>query len=154
MANFNATTGTDNPTLTNNADTVTVTNTDQIQATDFFDGLNGTDAIVIGTAGAGVNVDLSAAGTDATHGFHNFERLTFTNTSGTSTATLSAAQFGTGLISNSLAVVGTSSTQAIIVNNATSFTAASWTFSTWTSGTDTITINGSSGNDSIVGSSQ
>ena len=154
MANNNATIGMDTISQTSGDDTLTVTATNQIQAADLFDGAGGNNSIVIGAAGAGVSVDLSAAGTDGTHGFHNYEGLTFANTSGTSTATLNAAQFGTGLISNSLAVTGTASNQAVVINSATNFSAAGWTFFGWTAGTDAITINGTSASDTITGSSQ
>ncbi len=58
LAAFNATTDTDNPTLSTGADTVTVTATGQIQAADTFSGGAGTDTIAI-TATA----NLSAAAT-------------------------------------------------------------------------------------------
>ena len=156
LTTFTATTGTDNPSLSFLADTVIVTNTNQIQAADTFSAGNGTDIIQIGTAGVGVSVDLSGAANNGTQGFLSFEAINFTNTSGTSVATFNGAQFGTGKISNSAAITGTGSTQGIVVNvsAAGTFTAAGWTFSTWTSGTDTITINGTSGTESLTGSSQ
>ncbi|MFT3986332.1 hypothetical protein [Aestuariivirga sp.] len=43
MANSNATTSTDSITQTTGADTLTVTNTNQIQSTDVFDGAAGTE---------------------------------------------------------------------------------------------------------------
>src|SRR5262245_44361678 len=155
MANLSATTGTDNNTQTAGTDTVTVSNTNQIQSGDFFDGAGGADAIVI-SGSTGVSVNLSGAGTGASTGFHNYEGLTFNNTSGTSMATLSSAQFGSTLISNSLTVTGAAGTQAVVVNipAAGSFDASGWTFTSWTAGTDTITINGSSGTDTVTGSSQ
>ena len=156
MTNVTATTGTDNPTLSSNADTVTVTNTNQVQAADKFSAGNGTDTIQIGTAGAGVDIDLSAAAADGVNGFLSFENVAFTNTSGTSTATFNGAQFGSGKISDSALITGTSATQGVVVNVAAggTFTAANWSFSGWTSGTDTITIKGTSGTETLTGSSQ
>lgn len=163
MATFTATTGTDNPTLSTGADIVNVQATTQIQAADTFQGSDGVDAINVGNGSTGtVSVNLSNAGNDGTSGFLNFEALTFANTgnpNSTVTATFSSAQFGTGKISNSLAVTGTSgnnAVQAIVVNvvSGTSFTAAGWTFSNWSTGNviDTVTLNGSTGNETIYGS--
>jgi hypothetical protein len=150
-----ATTNVDGFSLGNDDDTVVVTSTLQIQATDKFDGGSDTDTIQIGTSGAGVSVDLSGVTTDATHGFLNMEALRFVNTSGTSTVTLSSAQFGSGKISNSLDVVGNGQNQAIVVNvvSGATFSASNWDFNNFTSGTDTITINGAAGDETITGSS-
>ena len=155
MANFNATSGTDTQTQGNGSDSVTFTAANQIDATDFFDGGSGggSDTIIVSGA-AGLTIDFSVAGTDSTHGFHNYDDLSFNNSSGTSSATFNANQFGTGLISTSLRVTGAAGTQQIVINNASGFSAAGWTFGTWTSGTDTLTINGTSGGDTIAGSSQ
>jgi len=151
-----ATTGTDTPTLTAGDDTVIVTNTNQIQAADKFDGLGGLDAIQIGNAGAGVSVNLSAAASDGVNGFLDIEAITFVNTAGTSTATFSGAQFGAGKISTSVAVTGTAFNQAlaITVPADTGFDMSGWTFAGWTSGTDTLSVTGSTGNETIVGSDQ
>jgi hypothetical protein len=112
MANFNATTGVDNVDLGNGTDSVTVTNTNQIQIGDYFQGGNGTDDIIISGA-SGVSVDLSGAGTTAgTSGFNDFGRLVFNNTSGTSGATLSSGQFSGSLIEPNLAIVGAAGAQA------------------------------------------
>ena len=91
LVNDSATAGNDIITQTTGDDTLTVTATAQVGANDFFDGDAGTDTIVLGVAGAGTSIDLSKAGTDATHGFHNYEGITFANTSGTGTATFNAA---------------------------------------------------------------
>ena len=153
MANNNAVNGADNITQTSGTDTLTFTNTNQVDAQDFFDGGGNTDAIVISSA-TGLSFNFTTYGTDATHGFHNYEALTFNNTSGTSSGTFNAAQFGAGLISTSLAVTGAGGTQSIVINNVSNFSAAAWTFATWTNGTDTITLNGTGGTDTITGSSQ
>jgi hypothetical protein len=45
------------------------------------DGGGGTDTLQIGTVGAGITVDLSAAATDGANGFLNIEALTLVNSS-------------------------------------------------------------------------
>src|SRR5262245_42402282 len=102
-----ATTGIDTIVQGPGNDTLTVTDPTQIQPEDFFDGGGGTDVIAVG----GPVIDLSVAETDATHGFHNYEGLTFTGAQ--SILVLDAAQFGAGLISNTLTVTGTAATQII-----------------------------------------
>ncbi|RUV54109.1 DUF4347 domain-containing protein, partial [Mesorhizobium sp. M5C.F.Ca.IN.020.29.1.1] len=154
LATYNATTGQDNFTGDSANDTVVVSDTNQIQSSDTFDAGAGTDAIQIGaTAISPVSVDLSAAGTDDGRGFLGFEALTFLNLAGTSSATFSSAQFGSGLISATLSVNGVvAGTQRVVVNmsQAGTFAVSGWTFNSWTLGTDSLTINGSSANDTIV----
>jgi Ca2+-binding RTX toxin-like protein len=72
------------------------------------------------------------------------------------TATFTASQFGTGLISNAVAITGDANTNAIVINMTSggAFTAAGWTFTNWTTNTDRITLNGSASDDTITGSSQ
>ena len=156
LAASTATTGTDNPVLSAGTDTVTVTDTNQIQAADTFSGGTGTDTIAIGVVGAGVSVDLRAAATNGTAGFLSFEAIQFLNTSGTSTATFAAEQFGSGKIELTSSFTGTASSQGVVINLAAagSFDASGFTFSTWTSGTDTFSLNGSTGTETIGGSSQ
>jgi Ca2+-binding RTX toxin-like protein len=153
FATSSATTGTDNIVQTSTVDTLVVTNTNQIQAADSFDGGAGIDAIVISGL-AGVTIDLSVAAVSPTAGFRNYEGLNFDNTSGTSTVTFNAAQFATGYIAPALAVSGAGGTQSIVVNNASNFSGAAWTFANWTAGTDRITMNGTANADTIVGTSQ
>jgi Ca2+-binding RTX toxin-like protein len=149
MANNNATISTDNITQTAGTDRLTVLE-DTIQPTDFFDGAGGFDIIIIGTAGNGIEANLSASGTDATHGFHHYEALTFRNTSGSdiSIAKFAGDQFGTGLISTSLAVRGVNGTQQdITIETDSNFSASRWTFTNWEKYLDFIEIfGGSSGN--------
>ncbi|MCW5736103.1 MAG: hypothetical protein KIS73_18380, partial [Enhydrobacter sp.] len=157
MATFTATTATNTFTGTgSDSDTFVVTNTNQIQVADTFNGAAGTDTIQIGSGGAGVTVSLTAAATNGVQGFLNTEGLSFVNTSGTSNVTLGSAQFGLGRISDSLAVTGTSQNQTITVNvaNNATFSAENWTFSTWGTGTDSISFNGGSGAETITGTSQ
>jgi Ca2+-binding RTX toxin-like protein len=157
FATFTATAGTDTFVGTTASDTYVVT-TGTVSALDTFDagGSPGVDVIQIGTAGAGTSVDLSAAATDGVLGFVGFEAITFVNTSGTSTATFNAAQFGTGRISTTLAVTGTASAQGLVINTSpgASVDLSGWTFATWTSGTDTISINAGTGDEILIGSSQ
>jgi len=136
-------------------DTLIVTNTNQVQAGDRYDGGDDADTLRIGTT-TGTAIDLSAAASDGVDGFVNIERVTFANTSGTTTATFNSAQFGTGKISNTTLFTGTSQVQAVAVNLSAggSLDMSGWTFATWTSGTDIITVTGSTGDETIVGSSQ
>ena len=90
MATNNATTGTDNIVQPRQLATDTLvisSNSNQIQATDVFDGGAGTDTILISGA-AGVAVRPSADRLP----FKNYEGLSFNNTTGTSSVTLSASQ--------------------------------------------------------------
>ena len=157
LASFTATAGTDTFSGTTASDTFIVA-TGTVSATDTFSagGDPGIDVIQIGTAGAGTSVDLSAAATDGVAGFLDFEAITFVNISGTSTATFNAAQFGAGKISTTVAITGTAFTQALVVNTGagTSVDLSGWTFATWTSGTDTISIGAATGDEILVGSSQ
>jgi Ca2+-binding RTX toxin-like protein len=113
-----------------------------VQAGDIFNGGTGTDTLSMSN---NATIDFSVAT------LTSMELLTFG--SGGS-VTFNAGQFSGSLISTNLAVNGAGGSQAIVINNASSFSAASWTFGSWTSGTDTITINGMSGNDTITGSAQ
>ncbi len=137
-------------------DRFVLTDSNQVSATDRYDGGAGNDVLQIGTASAGTSIDLSAAASDGVDGFISIEAITFVNTSGTSTATLGSAQLGTGKISNAAVITGTTSTQAIAINAAVggSVDLSGWTFSGWTSGTDMISITGSTGTEILVGSSQ
>ena len=157
LATFTATAGTDTFTGTSASDTYVVA-AGTVSALDTFNagGSPGVDVIQIGTAGAGTSVDLSAAATDGVLGFVDFEAITFVNTSGTSTATFNAAQFGTGRISTTVAITGTASAQGLVIstNPGASVDLSGWTFATWTSGTDTISINAATGDEILIGSSQ
>ncbi|MBV8187345.1 MAG: DUF4347 domain-containing protein, partial [Alphaproteobacteria bacterium] len=138
------------------ADTFVFTNTNQVVAGSKFDGGGGTNVIQVGNGGAGSSIDFSGASSDGVNGFLNIAGITFTNTSGTSTATFSSAQFGAGKISNSVTITGSAATDALIVNMTANgaLDMSGWGFTNWTSGTDTITVTASTGIESIVGSSQ
>ena len=127
------------------------------QTIDSINGGDGFDTIQIGVAGNGVAIDLAKPNAVGPALFFNIEALAFANTGTASSAKLVAEQFGAGLISNSLAVTGVGgSVQNITIDffNAAggTFDASAWTFANWTSGTDTIVIRGSTGNDIITGS--
>jgi Ca2+-binding RTX toxin-like protein len=148
MATFTATTNQDslNGGASNTADTFDFTS-GTVQVNDAFNGGSGTDIIRIAS---NATVDFSVL---SPTGLLSFETITF---NGTGSITFSSAQFGTGLISNSLSLNGASfSTQNLTVNMVTagSFSAASWNTNNW-SGSDLITINGSTGNETITGSSE
>ena len=88
--------------------------------------------------------------------FFNFEFLAF---SASATAFLSGAQLdGTsGALPLNLFVQGAASPGTVETLNVTAaslFSAAGWSFTQWNSSEDVININGSTGNDTITGSSQ
>ena len=135
-------------------DRFVVSDTNQVSAADRYNGAGGNDILQVGLAGAGTAIDLSVAASDGVNGFLSIEAISFVNTSGTSTATFDAAQFGTGKIAATAAITGVAtSAQALVVNMATAgaLNMSGWTFATWTAGTDTITVNGSGGADTITG---
>ena len=151
MANFNATTGQDNftgTTLVNDTFTFTV---GTANAGDTFDGgLLGldTDALIVAS---GNSVDFRAVG----NGFTSIERLTL-QFNATATFDFTQLNGSVGALPTNLNVIGNAgSVERIIVEmpSAGTISLSAWTFTSWTSGTDTITINGSSGADTITGSS-
>ncbi len=117
MTDFNATNLVDTPVLTAGNDKVIFTNVNQANAGDVFNG-GGTDSIVINASGVNLApVSLS--------GFESIE-LGFGGS-----VQLTAAQVSAAFPSN-LSVTGTAgSTQSILVNGASAFSAAAWTFSNW-----------------------
>ena len=114
---------------------------------DRFDGGGGTDTVLVGTA-SGVDVDLTAAAADGVNGFLDIEEIAFANTSGTSTVTVNANQFGAGKATTDSTITGATGIQNFVINMTApgSFDLSALT-STWTVGTDTVTVNGSSGAD-------
>jgi Ca2+-binding RTX toxin-like protein len=158
MAFVTATTGIDNFTgtggpgnTTNVADEILFTNQDQLQAGDTLNGGSGSDTLRLGTS-----IDFSIAGTSGVNtGLRNLEIIRF---NGAFTATFRSDQFGAGLLVDNLTLRGlTGSTQIITINMvpaATTLNMFSWQFSNWSGGTDIIRVNGSSGNDRIIVSSQ
>jgi serralysin len=78
------------------------------------------------------------------------ERVTFLSTLA-ATATFLGTQVGTGAITQ---VVGSSGINNLVVNAASDVNLSGLTFTSWTNGTDTITINGTSSGENLIGSSQ
>ncbi|CAN5700012.1 hypothetical protein BH10PSE6_BH10PSE6_06360 [soil metagenome] len=154
LATFTATTGTDTFIGDGDDDTFVVSATNQIQAADIFDGGGGTDTLQIAATGF---TSVEAAATNGVQGFVSIEALTFTDGSAPSIATFHPAQFGSGLISDNLTVTGVNgSVQSVRIffTSAAAFSAAGWTFEDWESDLDGLDIQGLSGNDTIIGSSQ
>jgi Ca2+-binding RTX toxin-like protein len=96
---------------------------------------------------------------DGTNSFINgtvqsIERIVYTV--GGASARFEADQFGAGLISNSLSLIGGAFSSSIRVNlaAATAFSAAGWTFSSWTDTLTSIVLVGTTGVDTIAGSSR
>ena len=116
-----------------------------------YDGGDGTDTLQIGTTG-----DFCSAATDGADGFISIEGIKFVNGFGISTATFDAAQFGAGKISLTSTITGDAGTQGLVINLAPgeSLDLSGLSFSAWTSGTDIINIDGSTGGETIVGTSQ
>jgi Ca2+-binding RTX toxin-like protein len=93
---------------------------------------------------AGITTDYSAmvlAGIDA------IEFL------GAANAVFAAAQFDNVQILTTVNLVGTAGVNSVQVNGS-SLNASAWTFSSWSSTEDSIIINGTTGNDTFVGSSR
>lgn len=147
MATRTATTGVDNLTGTGGADNF-VFGAGTANAGDVFNAGGGTDVIQIVAA---ATVDFTSVGSNLT----SFNGLVFL---GAGTSTFSSTQLvgGAGNLPTNLAVTGAAGVNAIVANmpGTGTFSLASWTFTTWTAGTDTITINGSAAADTITGSSQ
>ena len=116
-----------------------------------YDGGGGTDTLQIVQTG-----NLSGAASDGVDGFINIEAITFVDTSGTIIATFGAAQFGAGKISTTSTITGDTRTQGLVINLAPGETLdlSGLVFLGWTDGADTIVINGSTGGETIVGTSQ
>ena len=153
---FTATTGVDTFTGDTGNDTFIVTATDQVSASDTFNGKTGTDTIQIGNGGGFSSIDFSGAASDGVKGFLNVEGIAFTNTSSLSTVVFGSAQFGSGKISTSAVVTGSTSNNSLIINMATngSLDLSSWTFANWNDGIDSVTVTGSTGSESIVGGNE
>jgi Ca2+-binding RTX toxin-like protein len=82
---------------------------------------------------------------------NNITEIRFTGAA-PATATFANTQFDNIAILDAVQLTGGASTDNIVVNGG-SVDASGWTFSGWTAGTDTITLNGTAGADTIEGSS-
>jgi Ca2+-binding RTX toxin-like protein len=72
---------------------------------------------------------------------------------GAAVATFASAQFGVGVISPDVTVIGNAAANGLVINASGAFSMAGWTFTSW-SADDTVTVNGSAAADTITGSSQ
>lgn len=158
MPNAQPTNGIDNITQGAGDDTLTFRYQSSVNAGDFFDGGTGNNTI---SAGGDYNsssillLDYSVLTTDANHGLHNYQNLTFGPEISIELVVFDGAQFGNGLISNNLNVTGASTlfrAQEILITNAHNFSMAGWTFTDWSHGS--LKIMGGTGDDTIVGNSQ
>ncbi|ARQ13742.1 serralysin-like metalloprotease domain-containing protein (plasmid) [Rhizobium etli] len=148
LANFSATAGQDNQVGGAGADTFKI-GAGTVQPSDIFDGRGGIDTLNV-TAAADFSV-LPAS---------SLLSMEILSISGSGTAlTFNANQFSAAGLSLSLDLRGSTGNQLVIIQNASNFSAAAWTFggngsSAWSnSGNDIIAINGTSGADTITGSS-
>ena len=80
----------------------------------------------------------------------NIGLIDFTNTASGATATFAAAQFDDIQIATNVAIDGSTKANHIVVNG-NFLDASAWTFTNWSSN-DTIAINGTTGDDTLVGS--
>src|SRR6266568_1393149 len=122
----------------NGSDRFRYTAPSDIVAGETVDGGSGTDVIQVDAAGS---YDFS--GITLT----SIEQLTYF---AASTVTLAGTQVGTGKIAT---IFGDANANALIVNGA-SVDLSAVSFTSWTAGTDTITINGTASGDTLTGSSQ
>ncbi|MGH6734564.1 MAG: DUF4347 domain-containing protein [Methyloceanibacter sp.] len=154
MQDDSATAGVDNIVQPASDDNLFITSTSglgHIGSSDFFNGTNGFDTIVL-NAGSGAIYRFDFATTTATTGFHNYEALTFAS-SGFSLVVARAEQFDDGLLSNSLRITGNTGMQQFLIDGS-NISAAGWTFVNWNSAEDRIEFRGTAGVDTLTGSSQ
>src|SRR4051794_13959521 len=85
----------------------------------------------------------------------NITAIVFSTTAD-ATATFSAAQFGSGGITNNVAVTGDAfaNTVQVIMQAGFGFSAAAWTFNNWVAASDAVVLDGLAGSDTITGSVQ
>jgi Ca2+-binding RTX toxin-like protein len=107
--------------------------------TEIVDGGSGTDTLEISS---GID-DFSSGAT-----LISIEALHFSNGG---IATFKGTQVGAGRIA---AITGSAFTDEIVVNAASDVDLSALTFSNWTNGDDTITINGTADGETLIGSSQ
>ena len=102
--------------------------------------------------GTGTNeIELDNAGANDFSGAIIVDVTVLDFDSGNSTATFSGAQIGAGLIAN---VSGGTGTDTLIVNASSDVDLSGVSFLSWTNGTDTVTINGTTAGENLTGSSQ
>jgi Ca2+-binding RTX toxin-like protein len=130
---------------------------------DILIGAAGVDLFVYGAAGDVVAGEVIAGGNGSDEinlqnaGSNDFSLATITDVetldfdNGSSTATFSGSQIGASQI---VTVNGSGQNDTLIVNAASTVNLSGVTFTAWTTGADTITINGSAGADTLTGSSE
>jgi Ca2+-binding RTX toxin-like protein len=119
---------------------------------DTIDGGAGFD--VLRTAIGVASLDFTTATFAGTSGAA-IDQLELFGGTGTQNVIFNASQFGGAGLSAGLTISGSSASETITINNATSFSAAGFMFTPglW-SVNDRVVINGASGDDSIIGSTQ
>jgi Ca2+-binding RTX toxin-like protein len=118
---------------------------------DTLNGDAGFDYLQIGFNGL---ADFSAATIAPAASDQAFEALSFAQ-GGAAEMRFNGSQFGAGRIAASLQIAGNAGADTVTVNNISgAFSAAGFTFATWTVPSDTIVLNGTGSNDTITGSSQ
>ncbi|ANL30134.1 serralysin-like metalloprotease domain-containing protein (plasmid) [Rhizobium phaseoli] len=148
LANFSATPGQDNQVGGPGADTFKIS-AGTVQSSDIFDGRGGIDTLNVMAA---ADFSVLPAGS-----LLSMEILSISG-SGTG-VTFNANQFSAKGLSLALDLRGSTGNQTVIIQNASNFSAAAWTFggsgsSLWgNNGNDIIAIIGTSGADAITGSS-
>src|SRR6266446_2893462 len=167
---FSRWTGADAVTIfgTSGADTITGSSGPDhifgLAGADSLSGGNGNDEFEYNGPGhlvAGETVD-GGSGTDSIRingisaGSYDFSGITLTSIEqleyfAPSTVTLAGSQVGTGKIA---AILGDVNNANSLIVNGASVDLSAVTFAGWTAGTDTITINGTAGDDFLKGSSQ
>ena len=102
--------------------------------------------------------DTGASGTDtiSVSGTNDFTAATVSGIEALTFTAAATTTFNSNQLPANLAVTGSSGTNNIIINMsaAGTFSIAGWSFTSWTAGIDTITINGASGADTITGSAR
>src|SRR6185295_10551323 len=141
---FNASGGNDTIVAGGGNDTI-----DGAGGADNLDGAGGSDTYTFdsGDVASGERItDTGSSGTDtirlnsgdidftAAEAISGIEALVFTGNG--QDATFNAAQLPTSLAITG--VTGFNNDQNLVINNASNFSAAAWTFTSWTAGTDTV----------------
>jgi Ca2+-binding RTX toxin-like protein len=127
---------------------------------DTFDYLAATDIVAGETVNGGADTDTLRFSPTGTFDFRlatlmSIEKLQF-NGGGAGVAVFGSNQFGGTGISNNVTIIGDDGVDQFRVrlSSAGSFSAADWTFVNWDNGTEILSLFGTSGADTITGSSQ
>ena len=127
-------------------DIITFSAQNRLQPNDDINGGDGIDTLRLSAT-----INFTTAGTSGTNtGLRNLEII---HINGAFTGTFRSDQFGAGLISDNVTIQGTTGTQTLVINMATSggsLNMSGWSWNTWTSGTDVVTVNGSNFDDTFT----